>query len=312
MSRLASLDLGTNTFRLLIADLADGGKFTPLLRKRVITRLGEDFHKDGSIQPHAANRAGKALLSFSTLLDDYRVEQVFAVATSVVREAANGETITHNLYKQTGIPIRTLTGIEEAHLTLKGVFSVLQDTAKLSLVVDIGGGSTELVLSEDTLPIKTDSINLGVVHLAEQLITSDPPSEQDLSLLHEHIRKSLSDNSVAQYLAAGSSSQHPLSLIGTAGTVTTLAAMDLGLTDYDPVKINNYPLARTTLDTMYTQLTTLPLSERAAMPGLEKGREDLIIPGTAILIEIMNRFQCTDIITSDAGLLEGVLLEHHA
>lgn len=312
MSRLASLDLGTNTFRLLIADLSDEGIVTPLLRKRVITRLGEGFHKDGTIQPHAADRAGKALLSFSTVLNDYQVEKVFAVATSVVREAANGETITHNLYKQTGLPIRTLTGIEEAHLTLKGVFSVLQDTTKLSLVVDIGGGSTELILSEDTLPIKTDSINLGVVHLAEQLITSDPPSEQDLSLLHEQIRKSLSANSVAQYLAAGSSSQHPLSLIGTAGTVTTLAAMDQRLTDYDPLKINNYPLSRTTLQTMYTQLTTLPLRERASIPGLEKGREDLIIPGTAILIEIMNRFHCTSLIVSDAGLLEGVLLEHHA
>lgn len=311
MSRLASLDLGTNTFRLLIADFSDGGKLTPLLRKRVITRLGEGFHKDGSIQPQAADRAGKALLSFSTILDEYQVEQVFAVATSVVREAANGKKITHDLFKQTGLPIRTLTGIEEAHLTLKGVFSVLQDTTKLSLVIDIGGGSTELILSEDTLPIQTDSINLGVVHLAEQLITSDPPSEQDLSLLHEQIRKSLSANSAAQYLAACSPSHPPLSLIGTAGTVTTLAAMDQRLADYDPLKINNYPLARTSLETMYTQLTTLPLSERTAIPGLEKGREDLIIPGTAILIEIMKRFECTSLIVSDAGLLEGVLLEHH-
>ena len=312
MSRVASLDLGTNTFRLLIADLTDGGNLIPLLRKRVITRLGEGFHKDGLIQPNAVNRARKALLSFSSLLHDYQVEQVSAVATSVVREAANGEKITENLYKQTGIAIRTLTGIEEAHLTLKGVFSVLQDREKLSLLVDIGGGSTELTLSEDSIPIKAESINLGVVHLAEQLITSDPPSEQDLSLLHEQIRKHLSNNSVSEYLAAASSTQHPLSLIGTAGTVTTLAAIDQGLSDYDPLKINNYPLSRTTLETIYTQLTTLPLSERAAIPGLEKGREDLIIPGTAILLEIMSRFQCTDLIVSDAGLLEGILLEHHA
>lgn len=312
MSRVASLDLGTNTFRLLIADLTDGGNLTLLLRKRVITRLGEDFHKDGLIQPNAVNRARKALLSFSSLLHDYQVEQVSAVATSVVREAANGEKITENLYKQTGIAIRTLTGIEEAHLTLKGVFSVLQDSEQLSLLVDIGGGSTELTLSEDATPIKADSINLGVVHLAEQLITSDPPSEQDLSLLHGQIRKHLSSNSVSEYLAVSSSTQNPLSLVGTAGTVTTLAAIDQGLSDYDPLKINNYPLSRTTLETIYAQLTTLPLSERATIPGLEKGREDLIIPGTAILLEIMSHFQCTDLIVSDAGLLEGILLEHHA
>jgi exopolyphosphatase/guanosine-5'-triphosphate,3'-diphosphate pyrophosphatase len=308
MSRVASLDLGTNTFRLLIADLTDEGNVTPLLRKRIITRLGEGLHKDGSIQPQAENRAGKALLSFATILDDYQVGQVFAVATSAVREAANGETITRNLYKQSGIPIRILTGIEEAHLTLKGVFSVLNEKAELSLVCDIGGGSTELILSEGTLPIKTDSINLGVVHLAEQLINSDPPSEQDLSRLHEHIRKNLSSTTVTQYLAASSSAGHSLSLIGTAGTVTTLAAIDQRLFDYDPLKINNYILSHGSLGTIYDQLTGMPLSSRAVIPGLENGREDVIIPGTAILIEIMNHFKCAELIVSDAGLLEGILL----
>ena len=258
MSRVASLDLGTNTFRLLIADLTDEGNLTPLLRKRIITRLGEGFHKEGRIQPRAENRACKALLSFATILDDYQVEQVFAVATSVVREAANGETITRNLYKQTGIPIRILTGIEEAHLTLKGVFSVLKEKAELSLVCDIGGGSTELILSEGTLPIKTDSINLGVVHLAEQLITSDPPAEQDLSRLHEHIRKNLSSTTVTQYLAASSSTGHSLSLIGTAGTVTTLAAIDQRLSDYDPLKINNYLLSHRSLETIYINSQLCP------------------------------------------------------
>jgi exopolyphosphatase/guanosine-5'-triphosphate,3'-diphosphate pyrophosphatase len=312
MPRVASLDLGTNTFRLLIADLTDRGDLTPLLRKRVITRLGEGLHKDGTIQPHAVNRAANALLSFSSILDDYQAEQVFAVATSALREAKNGETITHILHSQTGIPIRTLTGREEAHLTLKGVFSAVQVREKLSLVVDIGGGSTELTLSEDTLPVKTDSINLGVVHLTEGLLTSDPPSQQNLDLLHEQIRKNLSSNSITEYLAAAASTQHPLTLIGTAGTVTTLAAIDQRLVDYDPLRINNYSLSRTALKTIYTQLTSLPLSERALIPGLEKGREDLIVPGTAILLEIMNRFQCTDLMVSDAGLLEGILLEHRA
>ena len=310
MSRVASLDLGTNTFRLLIADCKEDGTLMPLLRKRVITRLGEGFHLKGRIQSQAVNRARKALKSFSPILDDYQVEQTFAVATSVAREAENGGSITRELSKESGIPIRILTGIEEANLTLKGVFSVLPEVARLSLVVDIGGGSTELILSEDFQPVKTESIDLGVVHLAEQLITSDPPSERDLDLLHHQIREDLSLNTVSGYLATSSLDKNSLSLIGTAGTVTTLAAIDQELSDYDPVKINNYPLSRETLKAIYTRITTLPLSERSGIAGLEKGREDLIIPGTAILLEIMDLFQSSALTVSDAGLLEGILIDN--
>ena len=310
MSRVASLDLGTNTFRLLIADCNDDGKLLPLLRKRIITRLGEGFHLNGRIQSQAVNRARTALKSFSSILDDYRVEQVFAVATSVVREAENGDVIARELSKGSGIPIRILTGMEEANLTLKGVFSVLSDVGRLVLVVDIGGGSTELILSGDTGPVKTESINLGVVHLAEQLITSDPPSKQDIAHLHSQIRKNLSLNTDSRYLETSPADKNALSLIGTAGTVTTLAAIDQELVDYDPVKINNYLLHRETLKAIYTRLIILPLTERAGIPGLEKGREDLIIPGTAILLEIMDLFKSTVLTVSDAGLLEGVLLQN--
>jgi exopolyphosphatase/guanosine-5'-triphosphate,3'-diphosphate pyrophosphatase len=180
----------------------------------------------------------------------------------------------------------------------------------LSLVTDIGGGSTELILSKETRPVKTASINLGVVHLAEQFITSDPPSEQNLAHLHHQIRKNLSLNTLTGYLATSQPDVDSLSLIGTAGTVTTLAAIDQKLVDYDPIKINNYMLSRETLKAIYTRLITMPLIQRKTIPGLEKGREDVIIPGTAILLEIMDLFQSTALTVSDAGLLEGVLLEN--
>jgi len=310
MLRVASLDLGTNTFRLLIAERTGDGKLLPLLRKRVISRLGEGFHLNGHIQSQAVKRAQAALLSFSPILDDYSVEQVFAVATSVVREAENGDEVNRKLSKVSGIPIRTLTGIEEAHLTLKGVFSVLPELGSLSLVVDIGGGSTELMLSEGTRPVKTESINLGVVHLSEQLITSDPPSDQDIAHLHHQIRKDLSLSTFTGYLAASPSDKNTLSLVGTAGTVTTLAAIDQKLINYDPLKINNYLLSRGTLTAIYTKLTSLSLIQRSTIPGLEKGREDLIIPGTAILLEIMDLFKANEVTVSDAGLLEGVLIHN--
>jgi exopolyphosphatase/guanosine-5'-triphosphate,3'-diphosphate pyrophosphatase len=309
MPRVASLDLGTNTFRLLIADRTDDGKLLPLLRKRIITRLGEGFHLNGRIQPQGVNRARTALESFAPILDEYQVEQVFAVATSVVREAENGDIVSQDLSKQSGIPIRTLTGIEEAHLTLRGVFSVLSYPAKLSLVVDIGGGSTELILSDDTTPFKTETINLGVVHLAERFLRSDPPLERDITHLHDQIRKGLSLSTIAGHLAISPLDKNSLALIATAGTVTTLAAIDQHLAAYDPAKINNYLLSRKTLQALYSRFTILSLAERAEIPGLEKGREDLIIPGTAILLEVMELFQATALTVSDAGLLEGILLE---
>jgi exopolyphosphatase/guanosine-5'-triphosphate,3'-diphosphate pyrophosphatase len=312
MSLFASLDLGTNTFRLLIAEITDSNAISPILVKSEITRLGEGLKKNASIQPQATKRGLKVLEDFSTIIDYYKVEKVFAVTTSAAREAKNGQDFINQIYKRTGIQARILTGSEEAELTLKGVFSVVDRTQSRNLVFDIGGGSTEFILTEGISPIKTTSISLGVLHLLENLITSDPPALRELTYLRKYINNSLQVNDIAHYITRYKfSTTFPSQsfLIGTAGTVTTLAAIDQKMEEYDPQKINNYILTSEAVENIYRQLCILSIAERRTIPGLEKGREAVIVPGAAIVIEIMDHFKFNQLIVSDAGLLEGILLD---
>ena len=312
MSLFASLDLGTNTFRLLIAEISDSNTISPILVKREITRLGEGLQKNASIQPQATKRSLKVLEDFSKIIDYYKVKKVFAVTTSAAREAKNGQDFIDQIYKSTGIQARILTGSEEAELTLKGVFSVVDRTQSGNLVFDIGGGSTEFILTEGISPIKTTSISLGVLHLVENLITSDPPAIRELTYLRKYINNSLQVFDINHYINRYKfSTTFPAQsfLIGTAGTVTTLAAIDQKMEEYDPQRINNYILTREAVENIYRQLCILSIAERRTIPSLEKGREAVIIPGAAIVIEIMDHFKFNQLIVSDAGLLEGILLD---
>ena len=306
MPPLASIDLGTHTCRLLIADSTPAGSLSTVLTKRVITRLGEGFARRGLMQPLAMNRTMAALEDFTQIIDAHQVEKVSSVATSVVREAENGAGFIEQVYKQTGLSVRILTGSEEARLTLKGVLSAVVQPPANTLVFDIGGGSTEFILSEDTPSHKLQSTALGVLFLAETLPLSDPPSARELSRLRTAIRKHLSLIDFSPAFPAGTS---PPSLIGTAGTVTTLAAIDQKMEHYDPRTINNYRLSREALTATYENLISLTALQRTAIPGLEKGREGVIIQGTAIVLEIMSRLGCNHLTVSDAGLLEGILLD---
>ena len=312
MSRLASLDLGTNTLRLLIAEASKGNILFPILTKRAITRLGEGLHKNGLIKAQAIKRSLEVLDDFSKIINYYKVEKVFAVSTSVAREAKNTKEFIAQILERTGIPVRILTGSEEAELTLKGVFSVIKRIAPKSLIFDIGGGSTEFILTKDTSPIKLASIRLGVVHLAENLITSDPPTPRELSHLRSTIKDHLQSFDFTQDIIRGTNSSpaaSQFSLIGTAGTVTTLAAIDQQMKLYDPLKINNYQLTREVLEKIYLQLICSSIAQRKTIPGLEEGRAEVIIPGTAIVLEIMDYFRIDQLTVSDAGLLEGILLK---
>jgi len=312
MPLLASLDLGTNTFRLLIAEVIDSNRLVPILIKRTITRLGEGLYKNGTIQPHAMERGLKVVEHFSKIITQYKVEKVIAVSTSVAREAKNGKEFFAHVFEQTGILVRTLTGFEEAQLTLKGVFSAVDKITQKCLVVDVGGGSTEFILTEEFVPIKITSISLGVVYLAENLIRSDPPASRELSYLRKYIRNYLQQLDFTKDIFYNIPSATPsmqCSLIGTAGTVTTIAAIDQQMERYNPQKINNHSLSRETVENIYHQLRCSSLTERRAIPGLEAGRETVIIPGAALVLEIMDHFGFNQITVSDAGLLEGILLD---
>jgi exopolyphosphatase/guanosine-5'-triphosphate,3'-diphosphate pyrophosphatase len=254
----------------------------------------------------------KALDAFSQLIKSYPVTRVHAVATSVVREAGNGADFCSRVAQQTGCAVKVLSGSEEARLTLTGVLSSVR-ADDLCLIVDIGGGSTELILARDGLSLHAASLRLGVVHLSESLLHSDPPSQPEMRSLKAIIHDRF-DAAIAHDFSSALPALKPSSvrLIGTAGTITTLAAIDLNMTQYDPARITNHCLSRSVIAAIFHRLAGMTRTQRTTIAGLEEGREDLIIPGAALLLHLMNRFGFETITVSDGGLLEGILIDAHA
>lgn len=243
------------------------------------------------------------------------MERVFAVATSVVRRAVNRDTFLAGASERAGIDIEVITGDEEARLSLLGVLSVV-GTGGRKLVMDIGGGSTEFIVSEDGSVAGEWSMEMGVVHLTEKHLVSDPPASDELAGLEAEIKgviddlkRRMTDDGVDP---SGINPSHGGALVGTAGTITTLAAVDQDLKVYDRDRINNYLLQKGKIEDIYKRLSGLTLEERGEILSLEKGREDLIIPGSAIALEAMDSFGFAELVVSDAGLLEGVILDRGA
>lgn len=307
--RWAAIDVGSNTVRLLLAEKNEEGQLCPWRRERIITRLGGKFTKNKGLDDRAMQRTIEALKIFQNLLREEKISQVRAGGTGVMRQAANREEFRNKVYRETGIDLRILTGKEEAALMIKGIlWGWREEKERECLCVDIGGWSTEIVWVQNNLSRHMQSVDLGAVALSEKFLFQDPPGKREEILLNKYIKEILSSlqaEFINQGLFAGSSLR---TLIGTAGTITTLAAIDQKLLNYDPQKINNYPLHFEQIKKIYADLISLPAHERLKIPGLEKGREDLVIAGTAILINLMEIFQIPRLIAVDSGLLEGILL----
>ena len=308
--RWASIDIGTNTLRLLIADI-DNKRLKSVFLKRIITRLGGGYTKTAGITDEAQERTIKALKLFSEKLKEYRVEEVRAVATSVVRRAKNREEFLGGVREQTGLEVSTISGDEEARLSLRGVLSVIGHHNKRCLVVDIGGGSTEFIAVADGKMAGAWSLEMGVVHLTEEYLKTDPPTPYELNAMENEIKGVIANlkDLMSQSLPSAFSLEPSALFIGTAGTITTLAAIDQGLEKYEPDKINNYILKYTAIKKIYKHLASLHLRQREEILSLEKGREDIIIPGAAIVLKAMEAFGFSSITVSDAGLLEGILID---
>ncbi len=313
--RLASIDAGTNTVRLLIADINDA-VIMPVAYERVITRLGGNFRPETGIHGDSAERTIRALHGFSRIIRDAgNVEEVFAVATSVVRRALNRDSFISEVLERTGIRIRVISGQEEAAFSLAGVLSVVGNNGKM-LVFDIGGGSTEFIAIEGTRLKGSWSMEMGVVHLTEEYLKKDPSDKDEIKGLEKEINRLLS--LLAVRMENDGAAPHDYSrakgarLVGTAGTITTLAAMAQGLEVYDQSKINNFMLKKEDVGRAFSLLSGLTLKQREKVLSLEKGREDLIVAGAEIVLCVMERFGFDELVASDAGLLEGVLIEQAA
>jgi exopolyphosphatase/guanosine-5'-triphosphate,3'-diphosphate pyrophosphatase len=301
--RVAAIDLGTNMVRLLVADAAADG-WTPVEAAQRVTRLGQGQATAGGLAPPAMTRTIETVAAFVRRAERLGAEPVRIVATSAVREAPNRDEFTAQLARATGRPVEVISGDEEARLTLLGVRSGLPGLAGRYLVLDIGGGSTELTLAGDGGLERSVSLRLGVVAYGE----GDPGDGRyeagRLDALHAAVRGRLAREIPDAIAAAGARR-----LIGTAGTVTTLAALDLGLTVYDPARVQGHCLARAAGERLLARLADLTNAARAALPALEAGRADLIVPGTVICLEVMRRVEIDALTVSDRGLREGILCE---
>lgn len=310
--RYASIDVGTNTLRLLIAEL-DGDSLRPFFYKRKITRLGGGYDEAIGISNEAAERTFAALGEFRKHIDEAGVTTVLAFATSVVRRAKNREWFREEVKKKTGIDITIIQGGEEARLSLQGVLSVIDDRDGKKLVIDVGGGSTEFIATIGAEMAGGWSMELGVVHLTEKYLNGDPPSRTELNAMEDEIQGVIADLK-GRMLGDGIdpldfSGKRGSVFVGTAGTITTLAAIDQDLEVYDRAKINNCTLSKERIAEMYNRLCSMTLKERQTVLSLEKGREDLIVPGSAITLLTMEAFGFSSAKVSDAGLLEGIILD---
>jgi len=308
MSLIAAIDVGSNTIRLLIGEI-EGHKIKDVYSDRKITRLGNLVDETGRLQDENIRASSVVLKEFSSILAAYRVEHVRAVATSALREASNSASFVRQVLDNTGIQIEVIPGEKEAELTLKGVLLSLPDSIPCrrrdsSFIVDIGGGSTEWILYGDRL-LGMGSIPVGVIKLARQFIKTDPVSRSDIAEMDREIISLLDGLKprVARYINRNTH------FIGTAGTFTTVASVDLALDTYSREKIHLHRISWEKLRGMSENLLSMPLEERKKVKGLEPERADLIIPGLQFTIKVMDFFRFDELTISDYGLLDGLLLE---
>ncbi|MBI3585293.1 MAG: Ppx/GppA family phosphatase [Nitrospinae bacterium] len=309
----ASIDLGTNTVRLLVVESNKKG-FKRLHSNQAITRLGEGLSNGGILIDKAMERTINTVLTFKDEASKYNPSVIWIVATSAVREAKNRSAFIEKIKSVTGLQLEVIPWEEEARMTILGVFSGNLPLPLLSkegskgraIIFDIGGGSTEYVFTEDKKLVNSVGTDLGVVHLSERYITKDPVNDEELKDLENVIADKIKN--VKDEINSAFRIPHSALLIGTAGTVTTLAALDLNLYPYDPSKINGYILKLENVKKLLDRLKKMPLKERRNIPALEKGREDLIIPGAVIVIKTMEIFGFDSMMVSDYGLREGIIL----
>jgi exopolyphosphatase/guanosine-5'-triphosphate,3'-diphosphate pyrophosphatase len=314
---LAGIDIGTNTIRLLVADIGETS-YQELSAGRTITRLGQGLDRTGALSPEAQARSLDALLAFAEVLRRYPAAPVAVVATSALRRAANARTFQQELKRLTGLDLRIIDGREEARLTLAGARRALlqgrprdEDPLASALLIDIGGGSTEIIVTEEGHIRSERSLDLGAVYLFERFLRSDPPAQEEIELLRREVRHGLDAWEEELFRETGCRPDMPAVFAGTAGTITTLAAMDQAMIDYDPGRINGAVLSADSLDGMVRLISRTALSERKRIPGLEAGREDIILAGAIIAQDVMRRTAKRKMVVSDWGLREGILFDRY-
>jgi len=291
--RVAAIDLGTNSTRLLVADVEDG-RVDEVVRLLAITRLGEGVDEQRLLQPEPVARVHRVLDGYRAEADALGAERVLAVATSAVRDAANGADFLAELERRYGFATRLLDGGEEAETTFRGVVSD-RSLDRETLVVDIGGGSTELLVGGPAGVTFATSLQAGCVRITERFLHHDPPSPDELVAAAAEVSALLPRLGVT-------------AAIGVAGTVTTVAAIDLGLAEHDAARIHGHLISRAAVDHVTAMLSALPLAERERVAGLEPARAPVIVGGLVVLREVMTHYGLAAIEASERDILHGAAL----
>jgi exopolyphosphatase/guanosine-5'-triphosphate,3'-diphosphate pyrophosphatase len=288
--RVAAVDLGTNTTRLLVADVDDDGRVEAVVRREAITRLGESVDRRRILLPTAIARVRNVLVDYRREAESLGAERVLAVGTSAVRDADNGEAFLGEVEWSYAFTTRLLSGEEEARLTLEGVASD-GPLAPRTLVVDIGGGSTELVVAGDPEDETRLSTEAGSVRLTERFLHSDPPHGEELAACEAHVRSLLPRLAIDH-------------AIGVAGTVATAAKIERA----GALSVHGDRLSRERVGELLDRLAALPLAERERVHGLVSARAPVIVAGLVVLHEILVYYDIAELSVSERDLLDGVAL----
>jgi exopolyphosphatase / guanosine-5'-triphosphate,3'-diphosphate pyrophosphatase len=301
--RLAAMDMGTNSTRLLVADVDGGHVVAEHDREMTITRLGKGVDRTGRLDPAALRRTLDVLAGYAATCRRLGVRHRRVVATSATRDAGNRQEFLDGVRALVGVEAEVLSGREEAATAYRGATHDLPGGGR-TLVVDIGGGSTELILGTRTIgnPEAMVSLDLGCVRLHERHLHSDPPTAAEVAALRADAAAQLAR--VTETLDPASAER----VVGVAGTITTVTAIGLGLPAYDRARIHRSALSAAEIAGVAEKLAAMTVAERAAIPVMAKGREDVIAAGALLLDELVRTFGFPRVIASETDILDGVLL----
>jgi len=303
MTRVAVVDIGTNSTRLLVADVSPSGAVATLVRRSTVTRLGEGVDASGSLSDEASARVFRTLEEYSREIDSHDCVANLAVLTSAVRDAVNGAEFAERIRRDYALDARVLAGEEEAQLTFLGAMHGRASSSKPTVVVDIGGGSTEFIVGHDSVAGFHVSLPAGVVRMSERHISSDPPAPAQLQELARDVRRVFLEGLPPEQRGVGGA---PITHgIAVAGTATSAASIAQELDPYDPARVQGYPLELATVELLLARLADLDEAERRSVVGLHPDRAPTIVAGMILLAEALRAFELDCVEVSEHDILFG-------
>ncbi len=296
---IAAIDIGTQTFRLLIAKPEEGHVRTLLTRLENV-RLGKDLHRSGVISPESMEKGLSVLRKFKKELERLKVNRFAIAGTQVLRQALNAQEFLESTH-QIGLPVRVLSDKQEAAISLLGVKAALDTQLRYPvLVMDIGGGSSEFTLAQEDRLLYSSSFKMGAVTLTQAFVTSHPPDDNDARKLRQYVEKKLS-------VLPGQLPESPAMVVGVGGTATTLAAIHLRMSHYEPGRVNGLEMTKGLIQDICQSLRVMTLEQLKGLKGLEEKRADIIYAGTVMTWCALEIIGAKSMTVSDGGLLLGLL-----